>query len=119
VTRADDTFTRADLELLHRALAYRRKRIHEQGAAVRVQGLLDRVETLLLGGSGPPLRLSPPEQDVLLREIPLYCEELTRRGGSEAGAAEARRLREMMEPLAGGLSLQAQLKRWWRRVRGH
>lgn len=103
MTLKDDTFTRSDLELLHRALSYRRKRIHEPGALVRLQGLLDRVEELLLDPAGAArLRLSPPEQALLHREVPLYCEELTRRGGSEAGALEARRLRELLRLLATG-----------------
>ena len=114
----DDTLNRSDLELLYRALAYRRKRVHEQGAAIRLQGLLDRVEGLLLDPTGETrLRLSPPEQALLHREIPLYCHELTRRGGSETGAQEARRLRELLRALATG-GRRSLRPAWLRRLFG-
>jgi hypothetical protein len=117
--RSADTFTRSDLELLHRALAYRRKRVHEPGAVVRMQGLLDRVEELLLEPAGASrLRLSPPEQALLHREVPLYCEELTRRGAAEAGAQEARRLRELLHLLAAGAGPRTIRPAWLRRLFG-
>jgi hypothetical protein len=119
MTRTDHSFTRADLDLLHRALAYRRKRIHELAGVVRMQGLLDRVEELILREDvSPVLRLSPPEQEMLRREIPLYCRELTGRGASEAGAGEARRLQELVALLAGAKFPRTARPRWWRRLLG-
>ena len=101
----------ADLRLLHEALTYTRKRSYRQVESVRIQGLLDRVEELLLDPDAPAqaLRLSPPEQDLLAKEIPLYCEALTQRGGSVQGAREAARLREVLEIMVGGR------RRWWSR----
>ena len=81
----DQGLTRADLELLHRALLYRLKRVHDQAALVRLRGLLGRVEALIIEESvQPSLRLSPPEQELLARELPLYAAEMTQRGGIEA-----------------------------------
>lgn len=98
----DQGLTRADLELLHRALSYRVKRVHDQAALVRLRGLLDRVEALILEETvHASLRLSPPEQELLTRELPLYAAEMTQRGGSEQGAIEARRLEEIERSLAG------------------
>jgi hypothetical protein len=98
----DQGLTRADLELLHRALSYRVKRVHDQAALVRLRGLLGRVETLILEEAvQSSLRLSPPEQELLARELPLYAAEMTQRGGSEQGAVEARRLAEINSILSG------------------
>jgi hypothetical protein len=109
----DGRLTRADLELLHRALSYRVKRVHDQAAVVRLRGLLDRVEALLLDPAGTHLlRLAPPEQETLEREMPLYAAEMTQRGGSIQGAAEARRLVEITQVLTG------RRRPWWRRLFG-
>ena len=98
----DQGLTRADLELLHRALAYRIKRVHDQAVLVRLGGVLGRVESLLLAEDlRVSLRLSPPEQEALARELPLYAAEMTQRGGSETGAIEARRLAEIERRLSG------------------
>jgi hypothetical protein len=106
--------TRADLELLHRALTYRVKRVHDQVALVRLRGLLDRVEGVILEDAEgtPSLRLSPPEQELLTRELPLYAAEMTQRGGSEQGRMEARRLSEMLRILTG------RRRSGWRRLTG-
>ncbi len=98
----DQGLTREDLELLHRALAYRVKRMHDQAALIRLRGVLGRVESLLLAEDlQASLRLSPPEQEALARELPLYAAELTQRGGSERGSLEARRLAEIERRLSG------------------
>jgi hypothetical protein len=98
----DQGLTRADLELLHRALSYRAKRVHDQASLVRLRGLLERVESLILDEAvQSTLRLSPPEQELLARELPLYAAEMTQRGGSEQGAIEARRLAEITGTLTG------------------
>lgn len=111
----DHGLTRADLDLLHRALSYRAKRVHDQAALVRLRGLLTRVEALLLDETGRlSLRLAPPEQETLCRELPLYAEEMTQRGGSEQGAREAKRLRELVVVMAGG-GRRSGLSRLWRR----
>lgn len=106
-----DTLTTADLRLLHEALAYARKRSFQQAEAVRVAGLLDRIEELLLHPrqGAHSLRLSPPELEVLVKEIPLYCEALTQRGASPQGAAEATRLEQILALLAGR-------RPWWKRI---
>jgi hypothetical protein len=98
------TLTRADLVLLHGALAYMRKRSFQPVEAVRLQGLLDRLEELLLDSSeqAGQLRLSPPEQEVLSKEILRYCEALTQRGASSAGLEEAARLQEIRAILVPG-----------------
>ena len=108
-----NSLSTADLRLLHETLTYARKRSYQQVESVRVQGLLERVEELLLGAHGTAhvLRLSPPEQDVLAKEVPLYCEALTQRGGSLQGAREAVRLREILEILTGSS------RPWWSRLR--
>ena len=104
--------TTADLRLLHEALSYARKRAYQQAEMIRVQGLQERVEELLLGATDSPhaLRLSPPEQEVLAKEIPLYCEALTQRGGSIQGTRDAARLREVLELLVGSG------RPWWKRL---
>jgi len=117
--RKDEAFTRADLELLHRGLVFRRKRVREQVVVVRLQGLLDRVEGLLLQDPGRvSLRLSPPEQEILQREISLYCEDLTRRGGSLEGRREARRLESIVAGLTGVRIRRGRSAPWWRRLLG-
>jgi hypothetical protein len=130
-----DSLGRTDLQLLHEALTYARKRTFLPADSVRLQGVLDRVEELLLDsvvasddaandnmpspGPGTPartvsLRLSPPEQTVLRREIMAYCEALTRRGGSPEGAREAKRLHEILEILTGA----HRRLRWLKRILG-
>lgn len=135
--RSSDSLTRDDLELLRRALVFRRKRLHEPAARVRLDGLLDRVEALVLeqgrsrnqpeaapsgpeaadGPAGPGvagLRLSPPEVDLLRREIPLYVAEMTGRGSSPAARQEAARMRGILAALDRPAS---PLAGWLRRVR--
>jgi hypothetical protein len=74
---------------------------------------------LLLDPAGAGrLRLSPPEQAMLHREVPLYCEALTQRGGSEAGSQEARRLRELLRLLASGAGARSSRPAWLRRLFG-
>ncbi len=140
MSRSADTLSRGDLELLRRALVFRRKRVHDQAALVRLQGILDRVEALVLdqgqasalpaeearsageatsrsrSGSGA-LRLSPPEVDLLGREIPLYCAEMTGRGSSPAAVAEAGRLDELLRLLAGRRRRSGMAGRLWRWLR--
>ena len=112
MSRTRQTLTRADLVLLHEALAYTRKRSFLPAETVRLQGVQDQVEALLLGGGASgSLRLSPPEQEVLAREIPRYCEALTQRGGSEKGTHDAARLRALLELLVPGSGGS-----WWRRL---
>ncbi len=110
-----DTLTGADLRLLHEALAYLVKRVHEPAESIRLRGLLERVEEMLVSGGRSPasLRLSPPEQRLLEREIPVYCEALTQRGGSIEGAREADRLRLMV-----GIRKTGSRRPWWRKVLG-
>jgi hypothetical protein len=109
------SLTFADLQLFHEALAYVRKRSYQQADAVRIQGLIDRVEEILLETQGPvrQLRLSPPEQEVLSREIPVFCEALTGRGSSPEGAREAARLERILEALGG--AARRPRSRWWRK----
>ena len=95
--------TRDDLQLLREALVYRRKRALPPGDAVRLRGVLDRVEELLLSpqGSRLALRLSPPEQELLRREVPFYREALTQRGSSGQGEHLADRLDSLVAELTG------------------
>ncbi len=115
--------TRDDLQLLHEALVYRRKRALSPGDAIRLRGILDRVEGLLLS---PPdaqlsLRLSPPEQELVRREVPRYREALTQRGSSREGPRLADRLDVIVRRLTGadhGVQgvfnrLRRSLKRYW------
>jgi len=121
--RSPSSLTRADLVLLHEALSYARKRVFLPAESIRLQGILDRVEELLLrAGAGDPgvggaedgslavrLRLSPPEREILEKEIANYSEALRQRGGSAAGAEEAARLRLILDRIAG------HRPPWWRR----
>ena len=114
---------RDDLQLLHEALVYRRKRALSPGDAIRLRGILDRVEGLLLSPPGVrlTLRLSPPEQELVRREVPGYREALTQRGSSGEGSILANRLDELVFRLSGsergarGLSRRVRsfLKRHW------
>lgn len=108
---------REELSLLLEALRYQSRRVREPVEAVRLRGLVDRLEEMLLASVETPavggaLRLSPPEQEVLLRQVDSYCEELTRRGASLAGRDEARRLRAILSPLRE----QASPLSFWRRL---
>lgn len=106
--------SRADLVLLHEALVYTRKRSFQPVEAVRLQGLQERVEGLLLDRSANEgrLRLSPPEQEVLARELPRYCEAMTQRGGSTEGLRQAERLRQLLQLLAP----QTNAGPWWKKL---
>ncbi len=117
MARVDDSFTRGDLELLHAALSYMRKRIFDQGEAVRISGMITRIEDLLLAepGEAQNLRLSPPEQGALRRQVFAYCEELTHRGASEEGKGDATRPRSLVERLTKRTS---PVRGWFRRLRG-
>ena len=111
--RRQNPWSRTDLELLYEALLYLRKRVFQPADAVRLQGLLDRVEEMILRSAEDELslRLSPPEQEVLRREAPRYYEALTQRGGSAEGARSAARLRSLLDALAP----EPGLKGWWTR----
>ncbi len=95
--------TRDDLQLLHEALVYRRKRALPPGDAIRLRGILDRVEGLLISPPGTQLslRLSPPEQELVRREVPKYREALTQRGSSREGRYLADRLDRLVRRLSG------------------
>jgi hypothetical protein len=110
------SLTLADLQLFHEALAFVRKRSYQRADSVRIQGLMDRVEEILLETQGPvrQLRLSPPEQEVLAREIPVYCEALTGRGSSPEGARVAARLERILEALGG--EARRPRSRWWTKI---
>lgn len=114
LARPEDKLTRSDLQLLHEALAYARKRSYRQASAVRVQGVLERVEELLLAPESGrrSLRLSPPEQEVIEREVPIYCDALTQRGGTLQGVQESERLRWIVTFLTGARDRTS----WWRRL---
>jgi hypothetical protein len=127
VSGSRDSLNRADLQLLHEALTYARKRTFLPADSVRLQGVLDRVEELLLDSvvaarkeatqaprPRPGLRLSPPEQVVLRREILAYCEVLTHRGASTEGSREAKRLREILDILTDSGSSWKWLRRLFR-----
>jgi hypothetical protein len=117
MARVDDSFTRADLELLHVALSYMRKRIFDQGESVRVTGMIERIEDLLLAqpGEAQNLRLSPPEQGVLRRQVFAYCDELTHRGAATEGREQAKRLREIVERMT---KRPSPARSWFRRLWG-
>ena len=116
MSRSSEMGSRADLELLYETLLYLRKRAFQPADAVRIQGILDRVEELILKGTefGGSLRLSPPEQEALRREIPRYCEALTQRGAAADGARVARRLRDLLNLLAP----DTRPRTWWKRFLG-
>ncbi len=114
MSRSHESLDRRDLQLLHEALTYLAKRSFQPADAVRIHGLQERVEDLLLDAEAGPssLRLSPPEQDVLARAIPVYCDALTQRGGSLQGSAEAERLRWIVRRIAPAPGA------WWRKLLG-
>ena len=103
----------SDLKLLHEALRYRARRVMEPGESVRLTGLLERVEDLLLdrGGDARSLRLSPPEQEVFARQVLAYCAELTGRGASQLGRTQAQELRGLVERVSPG---RRRKRPWWR-----
>ena len=114
MARTDGTLTRCDLQLLHEALSYMRKRVFDQAELVRLKGVIDQLEDLLLDKDGEPLlRLSPPEQDVLERQVEGYCAELTGKYASRDGRQQASRLRGLVERLGG-----RRRKNWVRRLLG-
>jgi hypothetical protein len=88
--------TRSDLELLHEALSYMRRRVFDQAEGIRLKGVLDRIEEMLLEPvpEARALRLSPPEQEAMERQVETFCQELTQRGASQQGRAQADRLRQ-------------------------
>ena len=108
--------TRSDLELLHEALSYMRRRVFDQAESVRIKGVLDRIEEMLLDPTPEPrlLRLSPPEQEAMERQIESFCVELTQRGASQRGRDQAARLRGLTGSNAGSASGW----RWIRRLFG-
>ncbi len=103
----------SDLKLLHEALRYRVKRVFEPAESVRLTGILDRVEELLLNRTAEArgLRLSPPEQDVLARQVLAYCAELTGRGASEVGRQQAMQLKRLVVTIS---PRSVPRKPWWR-----
>lgn len=109
----ESTLGLADLKLLYEALQYRARRVREPGESVRLAGLVDRVEELLLGRGAEPrnLRLSPPEQEVLARQVLAYCAELTGRGASQLGRSQAQELKVLIERVSPG---RLRKKPWWR-----
>ena len=114
MAQRDGTLSRSDLQLLHEALSYMRKRVFDQAELVRLKGVIEQLEDLLLEKEGTPLlRLSPPEQDVLERQVTAYCEELTGRYASQDGRGQARRLRALVQQLGG-----RRRKSWVRRLLG-
>lgn len=112
--RPDVSLRRQDLQLLHEALSYMRKRVFDQAEQVRLKGLVERLEDLLLESAGSTrLRLSPPEQEVLERQVEAYCTELTGRYAAESSRAQADRLRSLV-----GLFVPRSRKSWVRRLLG-
>jgi hypothetical protein len=111
------SLTRPDLELLHEALSYMRKRVFDQAEAVRIKGVLDRIEELLLDPTTERrlLRLSPPEQEAMERQVESFCVELTRRGASQRGREQATRLRSLIGSNAGSSSLWGRIRRMFGR----
>ncbi|MBK8232775.1 MAG: hypothetical protein IT349_08705 [Candidatus Eisenbacteria bacterium] len=102
-----------ELKLLHEALAFRAKRVFDPAESVRLRGLLERVEDILLAppDARPALRLSPPEQEVLVRQVLGYCAELTGRGASQLGREQAARLRQLVDRIAPGTLRK---RPWWK-----
>lgn len=110
------TLTRADLELLHEALSYMRKRVFDQAELVRVRGMIARIEDLLLGAPDRArFRLAPPEVETLDRQIRAYCEALTQRGASVESRDRARRLEHLGARITGRSGGRSA---WWRRLIG-
>jgi len=109
--RRRDSLTMEDLQLLHEALSYARKRTWQPAEQIRLQGVLDRVEAMLLRSpeAQTSLRLSPPEQEVLEAQVQRYCEAMTQRGASPRGRHEVKRLEHLL-----GL-LGARRAPWWQR----
>ncbi|MEZ4653411.1 MAG: hypothetical protein R3E12_07380 [Candidatus Eisenbacteria bacterium] len=109
------SLTRSDLELLHEALSYMRRRVFDQAESVRIKGVLDRIEEMLLDPTTEPrfLRISPPEQEAMERQVESFCVELTHRGAPEAGRQQASRLRRLIGAGAGSSRLG-----WFRRLFG-
>lgn len=117
-----DPLLLSDLELLREALVYRSKRVFLQGEAVRLHGLTERVLDLLLESAGGKraLRLSPPEQEVMARQVEAYCAELSGGMASPENRDEAARLRRIvgiLAPNAPGAPGAAK-RSWWRRWLG-
>jgi hypothetical protein len=114
--RVDDRLSREDLELLHEAFAYMRKRVFDQAELVRIKGIAGRLEELLLAPPEDPavLRLSPPEQETFGRQVASYCAELTRRGSSAEGREQAARL----ERIAANFGRPPVARGWLRRLFG-
>jgi hypothetical protein len=112
----DRNLTRADLELLHEALSYMRKRVFEQAETIRVRGMIERIEDLLLDSpERARFRLAPPELETLERQVSAYCEALTQRGASTEARERARELDRLVGRVVGR---SAGKSRWWRRLIG-
>ena len=110
------TLTRTDLELLHEALTYMRKRVFEQAEVVRVRGMIERIEDCLLGASErAPFRLSPPEIETLERQVRSYCDATTQRGASAEARDRAKQLERLVARIAGRSEGRGS---WWRRLIG-
>src|SRR5690606_3613918 len=114
------SLTRPDLELLHEALSYMRKRVFDQAESVRIKGVLDRIEEMLLDPTTERrlLRLSPPEQEAMERQVESFCVELTRRGAWQQGREQAARLRALVGSNAGSGSLRSRIRRIFGRCGG-
>ncbi|MEZ4649749.1 MAG: hypothetical protein R3E97_13380 [Candidatus Eisenbacteria bacterium] len=114
--KTERTLTRADLELLHESLTYMRKRVFEQAEVVRVRGMIERIEDLLLDApERAHFRLSPPEIETLERQVRAYCEAMTQRGASAEARDRARQLERLSARIAGRSEGRGS---WWRRLIG-
>lgn len=112
----DRRLTRADLELLHEALSYMRKRVFDQAETIRVRGMVERIEDLLLDSpERAHFRLAPPELETLERQVGAYCEALTQRGASTEAREQARELGGLVARIVGR---PAGKTSWWRRLIG-
>lgn len=112
---SDRKLTRADLELLHEALSYMRKRVFDQVELVRVRGMITRIEDLLLDSpEHAHLRLAPPELETLERQASAYTEAITQRGASAEARDRARELERLVVRIVGTGGPRG----WWRRLIG-
>ena len=112
----DRRLTREDLELLHEALSYMRKRVFEQAETIRVRGMVERIEDLLLDApERAHFRLAPPEIETLERQVLAYRGALTQRGASTEARERARQLDRLVARIVGRSAAKSS---WWRRLIG-
>ncbi len=98
----DRALTRRDLESLHEALTYMRKRVFEPGELVRVRGMIQRLEDILLDQpESARFRLSPPELETLDRQLAAYTEAMTQRGASQESRDQAREIQALRTRIGG------------------